>query len=419
MKFKIAYFIYLVISLFYGVVPIYGAITLRHIFTVLMLVVCFYEGGLKLDKFLKWYLVFMFFYVMIEIDTGYTSTVVNRVLGTYLASIALYLATKIMVKKYDGGALVIIALVGLALINSIVAIGQFLDSSIAETIPEILHIKIPEGDTTELFEAEITQKEYVSGLMGIVISGYFLSATCVLALYNRRGRIAVYNWIAFAVIFVALVFVQERSGLAAGAVCTFLFLSIVSIRFRSNMLTIGLVIVIAVYLINRYGSQFVSFEDLRYTSMGMEDDNRIEHALNALKWVWHNPYGGASFYYDSGGYYPHNVFANALLYGGVFGGTVVIGILMVQLVKIGQVCLSYIQGKTKSVLLVVSCMAYLCYTINSFFHNFSLVLGGEMIFLLWAMISSLLDKEGEACDNSLTKSLRSIKDSLWRYIHES
>ena len=147
--------------------------------------------------------------------------------------------------------------------------------------------------------------------------------------------------------------------------------------------------------------------------MGMEDDNRVENALNALKWVWHNPYGGASFYYASGGYYPHNVFVNALLYGGVFGGTVVIGILIAQLVKIGQVFFSYIKGKTDSTLLLVSCVAYLSYTMNSFFHNFSLVLGGEMIFLLWAMISSLLDKGGVACENSPTKGLRSIKNTVY------
>ena len=416
MKFKIAYIIYLVISLFYGIVPVFGAISLRHISTILMLFVCLYEGGLKLDKFLKWYLVFLFFYVMIEVATGYASDVLKKLIGTYLASITLYLATKTMVKKYNGGVLVVVVLVGLGLLNSIVAIGQFFDSPIAETISKMLHIAIPEEDL-DLFDTETFQKTYVCGLMGIVISGYFLSATCVLALYNHKGKIAVYNWIAFAVIFIALFLVQERSGLAAGLICTFLFLLLVTIRFRSNMLTIGLAIVVAIYVITYYGSQFVSFEDMRYSSLGMEDDRRVRYAFDALQWVLHNPYGGASFYYASGGYYPHNVIANAFLYGGVFGGTVLIGILIVQLVKIGQVFLSYIKGN-KDTLLLAACLAYLSYTINSFFHNSSLVLGGEMIFLFWAMISSLLDGKDEPCDNSIKKEIRTIKNSIWRYIHK-
>lgn len=392
MIFKIVYCIYLVICLFFGVVPVFGAITLRHAFTILMVLYCFYEGGVRLDKFLKWYMVFLFFYVLAEVASGYSSIVFSKLLGTYLASFTLYMATKTMIEKYDAGGLIIGVLVVCGVVNSVVAIAQFYGSPIAQTIPDILHIDIAEEEL-EMYEKEDLHGYYVGGLMGVVISGYFLSATSVLALYNRKGKIKVYNWIIFAVIFFALFLVQERSGVAAGLMCAFLFLTLVSVRNRKTLVTSVLVLIVAFFVITKLGSRFVSFEDTRYVVQGMTDENKINQARSAIEWVLHNPMGGADCYYSSGGYYPHNFFANALLYGGVFGGTVLIGIFIAQLVKIGQVCISFIKGKTKSILLVVSCMAYLCYTINSFFHNYSLVLGGEMIFLLWAMISSLLERE--------------------------
>jgi len=392
MIFKLVYCIYLVICLFFGVVPIFGAITLRHAFTILMVLFCFYEGGVKLDKFLKWYMVFLFFYVLVEVASGFSSIIFSKLLGTYLASFTLYMATKTMIKKYDAGMLIIGVLVACGVVNSVVAIAQFYGSPLAQTIPDILHIDIAEEEL-DMYEREDLHGSYVGGLMGIVISGYFLSATSVLALYNRKGKIKVYNWIIFAVIFFALFLVQERSGVAAGLMCAFLFLALVSVRNRKTLVTSSLVLIVAFFVITKLGPRFVSFEDTRYVVQGMTDENRINHARSAIEWVLHNPMGGADCYYFFGGYYPHNFFANALLYGGVYGGTVLIGIMIAQLVKIGKVFLSYSKGKISSVLLVVSCVTYLCYTINSFFHNYSLVMGGEMIFLLWAMISSLLERE--------------------------
>lgn len=391
MRFKIAYCIYLVISLFYGIVPLIGPITIRHIFTIFMLIVCFFEGGLKLDKFLKWYLVFLFFYVLVEVASGYSSFMFNKLLGTYLASITLYIATKIMVEKYDAGFLIIMVLVTLGVVNSIVAIGQFYGSSIAQSIPEVLHVDITDKEL-ELYDKEDLHGYNVGGLLGAVRSGYFLSATCVLALFSQKDRISIYNWAVFAIIFFALFLVQERSGLAAGSLCAILFLVIVSVRDRRSLVTSVSVLVVAIFVITQFGSRFVSFEDTRYASLGLEDEDRMRFAIDAIKWVLHNPMGGANYYYALGGYYPHNFFANAILYGGVFGGLVLIGIFIVQLVKITQATLSYFRD-THSSLLLVLCLAYLCYMINSFFHNYSLVTGGEMIFLLWAMIGSQFDIE--------------------------
>lgn len=393
MWFKISYCIYLIISLFYATVPLVGPLSIRHVFTLFMLFACFTEGGLKLDKFLKWYLVFLFFYTLVEVATGFALFVITKLLGTYLASIALYMATKIMIKKYDAGGLIIKVLVIAGIVNSIVAIGQFYGISIAELIPEALHITLSEEEL-ELLDRENFHGYNVGGLLGAVCSGYFLSATAVLALYNKNNKISVFNWAAFVVIFFALFLVQERSGLAAGFLCAFLFLVVFSIRNKNTLIYSILILVAIAFIIVYVGSRYISYEEMRYTTKGLEDSGRTGYFFTSLIWVFsQSPLGGANYFYSQGGYYPHNIIANALLYGGIFGGTVLICILIAQLVKIGRVFLSYIKGKKYPVLLIVSCAAYLSYTINSFFHNTSLVFASETIFLLWAMITSLIEKE--------------------------
>lgn len=400
MMFKIVYCIYLVISLFYGTTPIWEEISIRHFLTIIMLGMCYVESGLKLDRFLKWYMLFMLFYTVVEVGSGYSSHVFGKILGTYLASITLYLATKVIIEKYQSEHLITNTLVILALINAIEAIWQFTGNPIAQALPQILHISLSEEDIAFYNAREDFHGYGVGGLMGIVTSGYFLSATSVLALYNnKRNYISILNWIVFSVIFFALFLVQERSGLMAGVICTFLYFVLITRREQRNLTPAFLICICAIIVLSQYVSQIVSFENMRYLSVGISDDRRTLIAMDALKWVLQNPEGGASFFYDMGGDYPHNFFIIAFLYGGIIGGGILIGILFMQLSKIiNIVSLSY-QENTYSPLLLATCMAYLCYTLNSLFHNYSLVTGGEMIFLLWAMIGSLKDREDTLPDD--------------------
>ena len=392
MRFKITYCIYLIISLFYEVIPLMGPITLRHILTIVMLFMCYIEHGLKLDKFLKWYLVFLGFHAFVEVYTGFSAYIVNKILGTYLASIALYLATKIMVKKYNAGDLIIKVLVIAGVVNAFVAIGQFYGSRIAQIIPQRLHIYIKE-EYLELYEKDDLHGLYVGGLMGPVASGYFLSATSILALYNKNNKISIYNWAAFAIIIFGLFLVQERAGLASGIFCTLLFIAIFTIHNRKSIKSQDLVKFFATIVVIYIASCFVSIKDTRYFQLGLEDEERPRLAFNALKWVINNPLGGKNYYYSLGGGYPHNFLVNSLLFGGVIGGTVIIGIVFSQLLKILKIGLAYLVRGMSSPLLLSLGMAYLCYTINSFFHNYSLVTGGEIMFLLWGMTCSLIEMD--------------------------
>ena len=392
MVFKIVYYIFLIVSLFYPTNMAFGPLSIRHILSIIVLALCVSEDGLKIDKFLKWYLGFLFFYTAIEVATGYSSIVFPKLLGTYLASISLYLATKIMIEKYESGTLIIYTLVALGLLNAIEVIGQFFGSPIAQAIPQLLHIQISEEDLAQ-YEKSDFYGYNIGGLMGAVNSGYFLSAISVLALYNQKNKISVFNWIIFTIIFFALFLVQERSGLFFGLLCTVLYFVLFSFGNQKVLSTSTFVFLFISIFVSRYLFSHISIENMRYSLVGVNDVRRIDVAINALKWLIRYPSGGANSFYDMGGIYPHNFFINAFLYGGIIGGSILIGILFSQLYKIGGIMYSYYQKEKYSSLLLACGLAYLCYTFNSFFHNYSLVLGGETIFLLWAMIGSLKDIE--------------------------
>ena len=378
--------------MFYPTAMLWGPVSIRHLLSIITLVLCFAVGKVKLDRFLKWYFVFIFFYTIIEVATGFSIVVFSKLVGTYFASIALYFATKIMVEKYEKGSIIIYILVALGIINAIEVIAQYFGSPIAVAIPEILHIQMDEEYMDVLFKS-VPPLNNIAGLMGVVRSGYFLSATAVMALYYEREKISIFNWIAVAIILFALFLVQERSGLIFGLICASFYLISYSIKNKKTLFATAIVIIVAVILLSNYVLTFVSIEDMRYATKGMDDTRRITLARNAIAWFFSHPMGGASQYFAMGGGYPHNFFVNALLYGGIFGGSVLIGILFVQLYRIWKIISSYLRIESISSLLLVCCFAYLCYTFNSFFHNFSLVTGGEMIFLLWAMIGSLYNSE--------------------------
>ena len=394
MLFKILYSLYLIISLLYGKVLLFGPLSIRHIFTLLMLVMCFREGGLKFDRFLKWYMVFMLFFIVVEAGSGFSAHVFGKVFGTYLASIVLYLSTKVLIEKYEAEHVIIGILVSLGVVNAIEVIGQFFGNPIAQRLPEILHVSLEE----EVFEIDDLHGYSVGGLMGTVTSGYFLSATSVLALYNKEGKISILNWLAFGIVFLGLFLVQERAGLVAGTLCAFLYFIFISVKEEKKVKMSALIFLVATIFASRYILQVISLGDMRYAAIGMSDNRRISIATEALDWILHNPIGGSSYFYSMGGYYPHNFFVNALLYGGIIGGLVLIGILFAQLIKIATIYISYYRKSAYTPLLLVTSSAYLCYTLNSFFHNYSLVLGGEMIFLLWAMVGSLKDIEDSDSD---------------------
>ena len=233
---------------------------------------------------------------------------------------------------------------------------------------------------------------YVGGLLGIVSSGYFLSAACVLSLYNSEGKKRIYNWLLFGFLFFALFLVQERAGVLAAIFGTALFLLLNVAQRKSTFFSVVTIALASIVFLYFYGSRILNVEEMRYSTVGFDYD-RIQLASNGWKYLLNNPMGGIEAFHAAGNRDPHLVFVLVFLYGGLLGGVVAIGILVSQIVTIIRILKESYLKKNHSNVLIVFSIVYLCYTINSFVHNASLFTGDIMFFVLWAVVVALCEKE--------------------------
>lgn len=391
MKFKVLYCLYVVVCILYPSIYIIGGISIRHIFSIVMIVLCFAEGEVKLDKFLKWYLLFLFFYAVSCFVTGYVQVLFARLFGTYFACITMYLSTKTMITKYQAGNWIIITLISVAVLNSVVAIGQFYGSSLAQTIPYIMRINLQE-ETLEFYERyDDFHGLNVGGLLDTVTSGYFLSGVGILALYNSKGKINLVNWSIFIFIYFALFLVQERAGLYFGIMCVSIYLMLAFKNSRRNSLLLFSGVIILLLSIVYLGNYFIDVDKMRYFNMGVEDNLRENLMKNGWNYFMENLMGGITAFHAAGNRDPHTILVNAFLFGGIFGGIILLGIIFSHLVTMARVLIEfYNKRKNYSLFLLVTGIAYMDYTLNCFVHNASLASGDSMFFLLLgAFIASL------------------------------
>lgn len=393
MIFSIVYVVYLIVCLLFGTVPFFGPITLRHMLTLVLFVWSIAEGGFKLDKFLRWYCVFLAFSAIGALLTGCMLPFANRLLGTYFSSIVLYISTKIVIKKYNGFLWILYTLLSVCLLNAIVVIAQFYGSPLAFSIPEILHIDYSE-EMLELYERlDDFHGRYVGGVLGVVQSGYYLSAMIPLCLYNKKDAPTILNWSLFIITAFSLLLVQERAGLFIGILAFGLYYVICVKRKKRGIWTSFAVFVVLVVVLLRYGASLFSFDEMRYSTMGLEMGGRENLTSNGWHYFINNPLGGIDAYHIAGNRDPHTIFVNAFLHGGLFGGIVLLGIIIVQSIKVGGVMIEAYTKKRHTQMLIVCSIAYLVYTLNSLAHNASLASGVPTFFLYWAAVVSLLEKE--------------------------
>lgn len=391
MKFKIYYCIFLIICLFYPFLYVYEAISIRHIAAVVMIVWLIMIGEFKIDKFVKIFCIFLFFYGLSSIVTGFGSEYINKLFGTYLSCIAFYMSTKTMIIKYDSLKWVVYLILCIAIVDAIVTIGQFFNNPIARGVTLLLRVQNVDELLWEKYESGGGLMGVAAGgLLGDIENGYFLSAATILSLFNmKNGKIGIINWALFIFLFFALFATQERAGLGMGVLCCGTYIFINTKEYRSNIWIIALFVVFAVYFGGQYLSSIVDIDSTRYGLEGSDMGGRKELSSGAWSYILSNPLGGAFDFFAKGNREPHNFIANSFLYGGILGGLVVIAIIFSQLVRITKIIVKSFRSHKYSYSIVVFSLMYLAYTGNSAFHNLSLATGADMFFLLWGAIVGL------------------------------
>lgn len=378
-RFKILYIIFIVICILYPSKYIVGPISIRHIISLIMLASCLLEG-FRADKYLFLYCGFLLFLGISSVATGFGGTFFNKLFGTYLPIVAAYASTFLLIKKFEGTNLLVWTIVCIGVLNAIVTIGQFFNWTVVDELCSILRFEIDEKYTTI---SDIKESEGITlpGLFNSVENGYFLSATALLVLFNKKSSFYL-NVLLWSIVMAASFLAQERAGFMLAIIFSAF---IIGKHFISGNNVVGFIVVtilfvVCAYFIINHIDDLLS-SDFRYIK-GFEEGNRGEYRYITWRYIFNNPMGG--FYeFDSTGYnHPHNFILNAFLFGGFFGGICVLLLLTLQIIRI----IPYLYRNTKSEYsqwAFIWGLMYVDYSIVSMVHNASIVQGIMPFFIWW------------------------------------
>ena len=393
MKFKIVYLLFFLFCIVYPYKVIAGPITFRHVFSLLMLGLCIYEG-FQSDKYLYLYYAFVLLFGISSVAMGHAGEYFRGLFGTYISMIAAYAATYILIKKYDGTNLLVWTIVCIGILNAVVTIGQFFEWSITEELCSLLKVEV-DDKYVSIIESQESESNSLSlpGLLSSLNNGYFLSATALLILFNKKCNFYI-NFLLWLVVIGASFVAQERAGFMIAIVFSAF---IVGDYFFSKSKTAGFFALVIILIVS--ASVLYAFLDdilaseLRYTK-GLEGDARGEYRSVTWDYILHNPMGGFFEFESEGHHHPHNFFLNTFLFGGFLGGICLIVLLIFQIIKIVPYLFRNKDSEEAQWAFIWGLM-YIDYTINSMVHNPSIVQGVVPFFIWWGAFLAYSERDEE------------------------
>lgn len=394
MLFKLLYVIFVICQLLWGHFYLGGVITPRQLMVIVMFVACVTVKEIKMDKYWWIYVVFIVFYGISSAITGYIFLFLRQLIGFYFASFVAYRATIVMIKKYRCEATVINTLVLIGVADAVVTIGQYLNIPVFNDIVYVMRfVNLNEQFISIQERSDIVNRIAVPGIVGAVTNGYVLSFLSVMALFNKKGKLTLWNLAVWSVLISGSFCAQERSGFIA-AVLLSLFMIV---RLVSNMgrriKPLLLPLLIAVFVVGLVYLTGLMAESESRHSLGI---NIMEERAGIYRRAWaffvENPMGGFLEFIDTKNMYPHNIFLNALLQGGIFGGIAILVLLIMQFSKIIPYFIKPIKDYD-DVVKITFAFAFTAYSINSLVHNLSIVSGDANIWILWGGFLAVLERQ--------------------------
>lgn len=391
MLFQILYTLFIISQLLFGSFYI-GPVTPRQVMTVVMLFICWKNNGLRLDKYFGLYIIFIFGYILAQLFTGYFSEMIRLLLGYYLVSYVAYQSTKLLIRKEGSAILLMSILFFIGIVDALISIGQMYQVPYTHEISLLFGTNLL-GDIYDAMSerSQDTMMGYtVPGILGAVPNGYFLSAITLLCFYNKKAKLTMIN-IAFVMFFVFSTFiVQERTALVACLVLS--FFSLYKFLYSQNefsvlkkILVFSILLISVIYIIPNLLDSIMQ-GDSRYAMGFSLGDERGEISQRAIDYLFLHPMGGINEF-SATNHYPHNLFINMFMFGGILGGSAALFLFMKQLYLLVKIVFSVVSPYNVQQFVFV--MMFTCYTINSLTHNLSIVTGEPTMWLLWGAIIGL------------------------------
>lgn len=397
MWYIILYILFFIAQLLYGSWHVLGPLTPRHIMTIVMFYVCIREQAFVRDKYMNCFLFFVVLFVLLGLGGGYVSQTWTKFIAYYFVSVVAYFSTLLFMKKFQGGYYLIVTLLVLGVLNSVVTIGNMFMMPWATRITDFLHVT-NSMDVLEYVEDRVNTDSMdgfaVPGIISDIGNGYFMAYMSVLSLYSKDKKIHLFQISIFVLFLVALFFIQERTALVVGLVLSFyaLFRILTNQDKKNNKQYYIIVVMIAglIYMIP-YAYDYITNGSSRYATEGfVYSDGRSRHNDMSLEFLVSNPWGGFFDFYKQYHIYPHSLFYNALIYGGIVGGCSIFLLLWKQLSLIFSTIIKKIRDQNYDFFFFS--LMFVAYNLCSLTHNQSVVTGDPTFWVLWALCFSTWKK---------------------------
>lgn len=376
MRFKILYILFVISSLLYGSFHILAFLTPRILMTIIMFFVCLFEDKkLYIDKYFGIYLVFISFFGFSAISGGHIGRYIQYLVGFYFTAYVGYWSTVILIRKYGGIRAFFSTLLYLGMVDAIVTISQAFNLNFFTPYLEMLHLSVDYDFLLSMGEEFDLNAVPINGIVqSPVFNGYVLMVMTLLSTSLLIKKVNISRILIFAIFFVSSFLVQQRGAFYINAVLSFFLLyRIFGITKSNKAFFLRLLLLFAVVMIIVNIGESVLVSNSRY-SIGFDDTGRSEITRGTIEFVRNNWLMGGVF---DLGFLPHNLFFNAIVFGGLFGGVAIYILLLLQFKKLIPSAFS-----NNIVLIILSC-AVIAFTMNSLLHNSSLITGDVLLWILW------------------------------------
>ncbi len=365
-----------------------GPATPRQYMAIVMTVACILNSRYLRHhnhRLILLYIVFLFFHGLSSCLEGSTASFFRDVISKYLVAIVAYYATVIYYRKYATFRDPVNAILLFGVVNAVVTILQFIGNPIGigagyvflDTSNEVKFYQFQhmlDGGGYALFGilGDPVLNGYVSLLMPLLtLDKIYCAGKTVNKKYRQGGF-----WLMWVLFMFSLFTVQERSAFfIAGAFSMLYFFHESKLRLSTLFLALIIALAVILFLPHLLNSDIVvnsrfadQGEDVRVGIYSRSGEFIIQHLL----------FGGkesAINYIDT---MPHDFILNSFIYGGLFGGLIVLYIILKQFL------VSYRLYRKDFEIGIVLC--FVGYTLNGLAHNPSIVTGDVLIWMLWAMV---------------------------------
>lgn len=342
-------------------------LNILQIITLLMLAFCIMmDRKIPNDKYIILYSLFLLFYLISALFTGYTDTLLGGVIPQVMVSFTVFWATKILIQRYDTLSPLVIPVVIAGVVDSIVTIFQAMGQPILS--PYIVMLM----QNTEALDVanDGMLGASISGLfMNPVFNGHALLFCFVTSLFALQGKHKLITFTSSIVILVGLFFCQQRSAFYLSIIV----LIIVGWKYLQKNLKTKLLVIIsllfAIFYLLPWIESYAIDSGSRIVDTDLTGRDEIWTAASDFfseNWFW----GGFDKFVQEYGRYPHNLVFSAYFAGGLIGGTILM-VLIVMLLINSLKSLRY-SDKNNITLLVSLCLIVVLIA-DSFTHNTGLV----------------------------------------------